>query len=606
MGPNTWLATVRTAPTTPGARPGGTIMRSEDNGKTWQEIDLGAAKGKVGRMTLAIAESTVGTPNPRVYVQAADVDGNKQVDVLRSDDGGRTFYGLGVNAEHTAINANTTKPNLELMGGQGFYNHMIAVDPENPDFVLVGGNLAAARSNDGGKTWALVSDWRPLASGEKNGAANPDIYVHADMHNAFIGRVNSKKVVLAGTDGGVFATDERIFTANPDRKADGSYGLWSKNWKWSDSWNGAESGQTINSFLFSSVAGSNRMRDAHVVGGLQDNGTVVALKGSSEFDQKLGGDGWEVAVSPVNDKIMLASMNGYHLRSEDAGQSWQFIQEDPKSGLPDSGAPFDVQFATLPQDAVLNPGGLSFLTVVDDPWDEANPQAAPKGAAYLTRDGGKNWVNAVGKVHLEGGTVTEKIPGEMIEVSSNSRHPNTWGVIARSIDANGMSENRVYVTTDGGANWVQSKPVTSEGGNQAVSIDFDPSDASGKTYYIATGGTFGYSEAPGQGSTYVFKTTDGGTTFQPIGSGDGAGALPKVPATVVKVDPDNPQSVYVGNVFGVYRSLDGGMTWARLGKNMPFVSVSDLQITSDSNAKRAGVRAATYGRGIYEVETKSR
>lgn len=600
VGPNSWLVTVRTQATA-GQPAGAAILRSDDNGKSWQEVDLGEAKGKVGRMTLAVAESTVGTAATRVYVQAADANNRNQYDILRSDDGGRTFTGLGVNAGHAAINANSTKPNLELMGGQGFYNHMIAVDPENPDYVLAGGNLAAARSNDGGKTWALVSDWRPLASGERGtDKGNSDIYVHADMHSAFIGRIEGKKTVLVGTDGGLFATDDKIFTSNPLKRADGTSELWSKDWKWSDAWNGSDTRSGINSFLFSSVAGSNRMRDANVLGGLQDNGTLVSLKGDPSFDQKLGGDGWEVAVSPVDDKIMLASMNGYHLRSDDAGENWSFVQEDANAGLPASGSPFDVQFATIPQDRVVNPKGLSFLTVVDDEGDpNATSPQAPRGAAYLTTDGGKQWQKAVGEVKLRDGTVMNGIPGNMIEVAASSKHPQTWGVVA----SQGL-EDRVYVTTDGGAHWSESQPVNTEGANQVVGVDFDPSDASGRTYYVATGGSYGYSEAPGVSSAYVYKTTDGGETFTPIGVGDGPAALPKVPVTVVKVDPDNPKGVYVGNVFGVYRSLDAGKTWARLGKNMPFVSVSDLQVTSDNRAKRSGVRAATYGRGIYEIATK--
>lgn len=603
-GPNSWLVSVRTRATAAGQPPGAALMKSNDNGKTWSQADLGPAKDKVGRMTIAVAPSTVGTAHPRVFIQAADARNRTQYDILRSDDGGTTFKALGVNADSKPINPNPTKPNLELMGGQGFYNHMIAVDPENPDFVLAGGNLAAARSSDGGKTWALLSDWRPLAAGEHEGTkGNSDIYVHADMHNAFIGRVEGKKTVLVGTDGGIFATDNKIFTSDPLQKPDGTSELWSKDWKWSDAWNGSDDRSGINSFLFSSVAGSNRLRDAKIIGGLQDNGSVVSLAGSPSFDQKLGGDGWEVAVSAVDDKVMLASMNGYHLHSSDAGATWEFVQQDPASGLPASGSPFDVQYATLPQDPAINPKGLSFLTVVDDEQVEGAPPAPSQGAAYLTTDGGKTWVKSVGKVARADGSVVTSIPGAMIEVAADTKNAKTWGVVASGEDG----ANRVYVTTDAGQNWVESQPVLPPGSpNEAVSIAFDSSDGSGKTYYVATGGSYGYSEAPGSSAEYVYKTTDGGQTFAPIGTGRGPGALPKVPATVVKTDPDNPNGVYVGNVFGVYRSLDAGKTWARLGKNMPFVSVSDLQITSDKNANRAGIRVATYGRGVYQIETQGR
>ncbi len=75
----------------------------------------------------------------------------------------------------------------------------------------------------------------------------------------------------------------------------------------------------------------------------------------------------------------------------------------------------------------------------------------------------------------------------------------------------------------------------------------------------------------GVGSGGVWKTTNAGTTWEPIFDGEGSYSI-----GVVAIDPNNPQVIWVGtgeNVGGrhvgygdgVYRSLDGGASWENMG-----------------------------------------
>jgi len=75
----------------------------------------------------------------------------------------------------------------------------------------------------------------------------------------------------------------------------------------------------------------------------------------------------------------------------------------------------------------------------------------------------------------------------------------------------------------------------------------------------------------------------------------GATALPNVPINVVKVDPGDNQTIYAGTEIGLYRSIDGGASWARYGTGLPLVSVTDLSVALDG--RRYGSPPSDGGSG---------
>ncbi len=119
----------------------------------------------------------------------------------------------------------------------------------------------------------------------------------------------------------------------------------------------------------------------------------------------------------------------------------------------------------------------------------------------------------------------------------------------------------VWKSTDGAVTWSSSWPPELTQSMGAIAV------ASDGTIYAGTG------EAnPGGGSvvwggTGLYRSKDGGTTWQSIGL-PLSGAIGRI-----AVDPSNPQRVFVasaGNLFvpggerGVYRTTDGGDTWQRV------------------------------------------
>jgi hypothetical protein len=533
----------------------GGMWRSTDDGVSWTKVTLPG--GGIGRMTLAVAQSTLASGNARVYAQVSNAAGNAQSDVYRSDDGGKTFHGMGVNSGKQPLNPISDASDLDVMNGQAWYNQMIVVDPNDPDWLAIGGNLVMARSQDGGATWAIESDWLPFdGTNPTNG-----FYAHADWHTALVGTGPAgAKRFFGGTDGGIFVSDD-VFLTNPGKAS------------FDDKWNVG-----IVTHLAYSIGSGDAVDPAStvVLGGLQDNGTRLRHGATTAFDQVIGGDGFGVAVS--HDPLaMMGSVNGAHMRTVDGGQTWV----DAESGLGGFG-PWVVRYAALPDDA----SGHSFLTVVS---------LAGGCDVFKTTTTGQSWVNASTTVHLVNGSSQSSFPGSARNVGVSQTKGGVWGFLT--------SGGRAYSTIDAGGNWQQSNvPSSGQGIAGLSSIAFDPTDAQGNTFYVTSASStmIDTTTPVPDDFGHVYKTADRGTTWTAIPGAVGR-RLPNVPANVVKVDPVDPLVLYVGTEVGAYRSLDGGQSWERFGVGLPLVSVTDMSISLDGTL----LRISTFGRGFWEIFTKA-
>ncbi len=94
------------------------------------------------------------------------------------------------------------------------------------------------------------------------------------------------------------------------------------------------------------------------------------------------------------------------------------------------------------------------------------------------------------------------------------------------------------------------------------------------------------------GKGHVYHSTDGGATWV-----DRTGALPDCPVNDLLFDPDSEDVVYAATDLGVYRSADRGQSWEQFGEGLPLTTVSSIRIHRPTRL----LRAATYGRGIWEI-----
>ena len=585
VGPSTWLATGQQAsPSKPVSVTQNVfqlgLWRSTDDGANWIWATSGLPGGDAlaataGRGTLATAASTLVQPaTARVFLLAATLKGDQQLDLFRSDDGGQSFFGVGLNASGTPRNPNGDQPDLNLGHAQSWYNQALAVDPAEPDLVFAGGDLSLLRSSDGGNSWEVLSNWLAGPQGLALG------YIHADLHSIAVG---ANGAVYVGSDGGLSVS------ADARTGAAASLGFSSRQ------------NRGLVTHLVYAVACAPETWPAalqgFVAGGLQDNGTRLRDGSTVSFDQVLGGDGIGLAVgasthldSKLGDvpDVMLASAEFKIYRSTDGGQSWVNFT----GGMGTAQPPFFVRLGRDTKD--LDP--QTFVTFTGDPTGVYRSSA---GNVWKIISGTLHWqdsnTDTTGFVAVDGGKIS---------LRNLATHPARAGLYAV------QSNKFAYVSADAGAHWLvslQPAPAGTPAGTGIYllsSVAFDPLDTTGNSFYLtsramnlidAKGNFFTLPESFG----HLYKTTDGGKSFTSLGT-QAAGGLPFVPFTVVAVDPGDAQTIYLGTALGLYRSIDGGATWSRMGAgSLPLVEVSDLCISPAS--KR--LTAATYGRGFWQIGT---
>ncbi len=150
----------------------------------------------------------------------------------------------------------------------------------------------------------------------------------------------------------------------------------------------------------------------------------------------------------------------------------------------------------------------------------------------------------------------------------------------------GTTNGLIQRTTDDGATWHDVTPANFPTETGVVILEASHFDVN--TAYAVLG-------ARDDSKPYIFRTRDGGKTWEQITNGLQTGWA----ARVVREDPVRKGLLYAGTEDGVYVSFDDGDHWQSLQLNFPVSDVRDLAVHGND------LVAATYGRALWVLDDVS-
>jgi len=152
----------------------------------------------------------------------------------------------------------------------------------------------------------------------------------------------------------------------------------------------------------------------------------------------------------------------------------------------------------------------------------------------------------------------------------------------------GTSDSQVQVTTNAVAGALSIWTNVSAGLPPRHATQIAVDRTSSTSAYVTFSGFSGFGDSQG----HVFKTTNGGQSWADI-----SGNLPNVPVNDIVIDPNLPNALYVATDVGVFSTDNGGATWSTLVTGLPNVAVLSLKMHSPSRT----LRAASHGRSAWDL-----
>jgi photosystem II stability/assembly factor-like uncharacterized protein len=605
------------------------VYRSEDGGKSWQNLGLKASE-HIGKIVVDPRNSNVVFVAAQGPLWAAGGDRG----LYKTTDGGKSWDTVLFVSKYTGVTD-------------------VVMDPRDPDvlyaasyqrarrvWTLIDGGPESAihKSTDGGKSWKKLSGGLPSgevgriglamspadpdyiyaiielpdrkggvyrttnrgAAWEKRGdyvSGSPQYYNEITADPKDVDRLYSMDVFLrVSDDGGRTFTNLGEKSKHVDNHAiwidpsntnyylvgcdGGVYESFDRGANWAYKAN-------LPVTQFYRVALDNALPFYNVYGGTQDNNTIggpsrtISASGITNADWFIttGGDGFYSQVDPTDPNIVYSE-----------SQYGGLVRFDKRSGE---------QVGIRPSEGK---GEAAYRWNWDSPL-LISPHSHTRiyfaaNILFRSDDRGDSWTAVSGD--LTRALDRNKLPimDRVWGVDAIAKNASTslYGNIV-ALSESRMKEGMIYVGTDDGL--IQA---TDDGGGAWRKMSKFPgvpettyvsrvlaSRHSLNTVYAAFD-----NHKNGDFRPYLLKSTDGGKGWTSIANNLPANGM----VYAIVEDPVKPDLLFAGTEFGVYASTNGGNGWLPLKGGLPTIAVRDIAVHEREN----DLVLATFGRGFYILD----
>ena len=288
------------------------------------------------------------------------------------------------------------------------------------------------------------------------------------------------------------------------------------------------------------------------------------------------------------------------LKSTDGGATWQQLGADTFTGLGIASIVIDpnnsnviyvassrtgVEGSATPVRGVFKStnGGSTWTALLtcqdcygasDLVMDPRNPSTLYAAfwsyGIFKSTNGGANWTQ-----------LTNGLPGSNFRRVELAISPSNPLVLYAGYDysAQGQYEGALlFKTVDGGSSWtwLQQAPNYCTGQCWYDNI-IAVSPTNPNVVYL--GGSANYQWQPvTRIKEVVVRSSDGGTTWQDMSPNDSVAHTLHPDMHAIAFDPQNPNTIWVGNDGGVWKSTDGGRTWVNRNTNLATLQFTGIAL----------------------------
>ena len=544
------------------------VLKTIDGGHTWNTTGL-TWLVSLGRR---ISKLLINPRNPKVVIAAASNG------IYRTADAGLTWSQVSTQATRD-LEFKPDDPNIVYAAGARFYKSVdggvafaatsnlpatqrfaIAVTPADPNVVYaIGSNQRDLqgfyRSSDAGNSFSTKATSPNILGYANNGSdvgggqAFYDLGLcvsYTDPNYVVVGGVNVWKSTNGGGNWTIASGNNGVHTdvhAVEFLPGSGTVLYAASDGGIYRSENGGTNWTNLGNTLAIAEMyrlGASPKDPGKVMSGWQDNGTNLYSNGT--WKHIYGGDGFECFFDwQDTNYLYVETQNGGIVRTSNGGRNWSNISPPGQSG------PWNTSWVQDPKDAqVLYYGSVNM---------------------WKSTDRGTNWTQA--------GT----LPGSG-SVRNIVVDPTNNRIVY------GVKGTALARSADGGATWkdIAVGLPTGQASINHVAVD----QANSNILWVALSG---YSAG-----NKVFKSINAGTTWTPYSEG-----LPNLPANAILNEKATNGGVYLAMDVGVFYRDNTKSAWEPFFANLPNVSVRELEIFYGRTVDESRLRAATFGRGLWET-----